>query len=107
MISSSRTGDGIWTVSIHGFQLAAEFDGKGDAARVSFFALRSRVRGYDVCPNCGGGFEPRPIRPRRNWRGDNDVAHHPASTTVRHAPVDADRHREFAARVAAIAPRDR
>ena len=60
-----------------------------------------------VCPNCGGGFEPRPIRPRRNWRGDNDIAHHPASTAVRHARVDADRHREFAAEIAAIAPRDR
>lgn len=22
----------------------------------------------DVCPNCGGGFLPRPIRPRRSWR---------------------------------------
>ena len=60
-----------------------------------------------VCPNCGGGFEARPIRPRRNWRGDNDVAHHLASATVRHAPVDRDRHREFAAPISAIAPRDR
>jgi hypothetical protein len=60
-----------------------------------------------VCPNCGGGFEARPIRPKHNWRGDNDVAHHPGSTTVRHKPVDRDRHREFAAAIAAIAPRDR
>ena len=60
-----------------------------------------------VCPNCGGGFEPRPIRPRRNWRGDNDVAHPPASTTARHARVDGDRHREVAAEIAASAPRDR
>jgi putative acetyltransferase len=22
----------------------------------------------NVCPNCGGGFVPRPIRPARNWR---------------------------------------
>ena len=61
----------------------------------------------DVCPNCGGGFEPRPIRPSHNWRVDNDVAHHPASTTVRHRPVDRDRHREFAAQIAPLAPRDR
>ena len=61
----------------------------------------------NVCPNCGGGFEARPIRPKRNWRGDNDIAHHPASTTVRRAPVDRDRHRGFAAPIAAIAPRDR
>ena len=58
----------------------------------------------NVCPNCGGGFAPRPIRPRRNWRGDNDLAHHPASRTVRHRPVDAERHRAFAAGVGVIAP---
>src|SRR5262245_44075356 len=23
----------------------------------------------NVCPNCGGGFSPRPIRPAANWRG--------------------------------------
>ena len=61
----------------------------------------------DVCPNCGGGFETRPVRPRRNLRGDNDLAHHPASRTVRHRPVDVARHREFAATIAAIAPKDR
>jgi len=22
----------------------------------------------NVCPNCGGGFAPRPIRPAREWR---------------------------------------
>ena len=62
---------------------------------------------FNVCPNCGGGFEPRPIRPRRSWRGDNDLGQHPASTTVRHAPVDRDRHKAFADGIAAIAPGDR
>ena len=60
----------------------------------------------DVCPNCGGGFATRPIRPRRNLRGVNDLGHHPASTTVRHRPVDVASHRAFAATVAA-APEDR
>jgi hypothetical protein len=23
---------------------------------------------FNVCPNCGGGFAPRPIRPMREWR---------------------------------------
>src|SRR5258707_13379113 len=23
---------------------------------------------HNVCPNCGGGFVPRPIRPAREWR---------------------------------------
>ena len=61
----------------------------------------------DVCPNCGGGFQARPIRPQRNWRGDNDLGHHPASTTVRHRPVDVARHRAFAAPIAAIVPHER
>src|SRR6185436_12088864 len=37
----------------------------------------------DVCPNCGGGFVPRPIRPRRNWKGDNFLGKDPAGTKVR------------------------
>src|SRR5437764_12972905 len=23
---------------------------------------------FNVCPNCGGGFAPRPIRPKTEWR---------------------------------------
>ena len=49
-----------------------------------------------VCPNCGGGFTPRPIRPTRNWKGDNFLGHHPASTAVRHRPVDVAAHAVFA-----------
>ena len=26
------------------------------------------TRLHNVCPNCGGGFTPRPIRPDREWR---------------------------------------
>ena len=58
----------------------------------------------NVCPNCGGGFAPRPIRPATNWNGDNDVAHHPPSTTVVHRPVDLEAHRAFARAIAQIAP---
>ncbi len=25
----------------------------------------------NVCPNCGGGVVPCPIRPSKNWKGDN------------------------------------
>ena len=58
----------------------------------------------NVCPNCGGGFCPRPVRSRTNWRGDNCLAAYPASTTVRHRPVDPDAHRGFAAPIAALPP---
>lgn len=32
---------------------------------------------HDVCPNCGGGFAPRPIRPRRAWREGAGLATDP------------------------------
>ncbi len=33
----------------------------------------------NVCPNCGGGFAPRPIRPAREWRPGVCVTKHPPS----------------------------
>ena len=35
---------------------------------------------HNVCPNCGGGFEKRPIRPSREWRSGLSTHHHPPST---------------------------
>jgi hypothetical protein len=61
----------------------------------------------NVCPNCGGGFVPRPIRPANNWKGDNFLGKDPASTKVRHRPVDRDAHARFAATLKNIPPRDR
>ena len=29
---------------------------------------------FNVCPNCGGGFVPRPIRPAKEWRMIDHVA---------------------------------
>jgi hypothetical protein len=34
----------------------------------------------NVCPNCGGGFAPRPIRPAGEWRPGVGLAKQPAST---------------------------
>src|SRR6267154_1734997 len=34
----------------------------------------------NVCPNCGGGLVPRPIRPRQEWRPGTGLGHHPADT---------------------------
>lgn len=34
----------------------------------------------NVCPNCGGGFERRPIRPKTARRPGLSIGHHPAST---------------------------
>ncbi|MEJ2509595.1 MAG: DUF1272 domain-containing protein [Gammaproteobacteria bacterium] len=59
---------------------------------------------HNVCPNCGGGFVPRPIRPARNWKGDNYIGHDPASTVVRHRPVDAAAHAAFAGPIKDVPP---
>jgi len=61
----------------------------------------------NVCPNCGGGFVPRPVRPARNWKGENFLGKDPASTTVKHRPVDAATHALFAAAISGIAPERR
>ena len=39
---------------------------------------------HNVCPNCGGGFTARPIRPAGEWRPGESLAHHPAGTKRRH-----------------------
>ena len=61
----------------------------------------------NVCPNCGGGFCARPIRPRRNWRGDNYTGKFPPATERRHRPVDGAQHRSFAAAITGIPPQER
>jgi hypothetical protein len=53
----------------------------------------------DVCPNCGGGFTPRPIRPATNWNGDNYLDAFPASTVIRRRPVDTELHRRLRERI--------
>jgi uncharacterized protein len=59
---------------------------------------------HDVCPNCGGGFVPRPIRPARNWKDGNYLGENPASSTTKHRPVDPDAHARFAAAIRSVPP---
>jgi len=61
----------------------------------------------NVCPNCGGGFAPRPIRPSRNWKGDNWLGKDPAGTKVRHRPVDPVAHARFVAELKGLPPQER
>ena len=61
----------------------------------------------NVCPNCGGGFVPRPVRPSRNWKNDNHLGKDPASTTIKYRPVDIQAHARFAAAIRAIPPEKR
>jgi uncharacterized protein len=61
----------------------------------------------NVCPNCGGGFAPRPVRPARDWKNGNFLGSHPASTAVKHRPVDPTAHAAFAAPIRDIPPERR
>jgi len=61
----------------------------------------------NVCPNCGGGFAPRPIRPSNDWKGENFLGKHPASQRTRHRPVDVAAHAAFAARLEGLPPERR
>lgn len=61
----------------------------------------------NVCPNCGGGFAPRPIRPRTEWRPGLSRLQRPASTARVHASFDRAEIEAFAAEIARIAPEDR
>ena len=61
----------------------------------------------NVCPNCGGGFGPRPIRPSTNWNDDNFLGKDPASTKVKHHPVDLEVHTRFSAKIKVIPPEKR
>ena len=61
----------------------------------------------NVCPNCGGGFQPRPIRPRMARRTGVSLAHQPASSERVHMRYSVEEARSFAAPVKDIPPRDR
>lgn len=61
----------------------------------------------NVCPNCGGGFAPRPIRPATEWRPGLSVAKRPPSTTRVRLSYDPDDVAAHSARIASIPPADR
>jgi hypothetical protein len=61
----------------------------------------------NVCPNCGGGFAPRPVRPARDWKGGNFLAHYPARTEPRLRPVDPEDHARLVAALQGLPPERR
>ena len=61
----------------------------------------------NVCPNCGGGFAPRPIRPATEWRPGLSLAKRPAGTHRHSLSYPRDEIAAFSARIAAIPPQDR
>lgn len=62
---------------------------------------------HNVCPNCGGGFVPRPIRPRTERRPGVSLARHPASTQRVHLKWDRAELPAFVAAMRDIPPDQR
>ena len=56
----------------------------------TFCAACVEVVLHDVCPNCGGGFQPRPIRPAGAWRPGTGLVDDPPGTGRRHTPYTVD-----------------
>jgi uncharacterized protein len=61
----------------------------------------------NVCPNCGGGFVSRPIRPAREWRPGASLANRPASAKRVGLSYSREEIAEFVCEVAATRPQDR
>jgi len=62
---------------------------------------------HDVCPNCGGGFVPRPIRPAQAWRPGLSLTDRPASTERHASPYPSDEIAAFSARLQGVPPEKR
>ena len=61
-----------------------------------------------TCPNCGGGFVPRPVRPARDWNGKgNFLGKNPARTEPKHRAVDFAAHATMLKSLAGLPPHER
>lgn len=61
----------------------------------------------NVCPNCGGGFTQRPIRPAKDRSNGNYLGNYPASRKIVYKPVEEHLHSDFALGLCAIDPENR
>lgn len=61
----------------------------------------------NVCPNCGGGFSPRPIRPKVARRSGISIEHQPASMNRVHTKYSTDELKQFSSKTNYIKPEDR
>jgi len=61
----------------------------------------------NVCPNCGGGFTSRPIRPKVARRNGLSIKHQPASLNRVHTKYSREELIKFAGKTKQIKPEDR
>ncbi len=62
---------------------------------------------HNVCPNCGGGFTIRPIRPATEWRPGLSLAKRPPSTVRVHLSYDRGEIAALSERIRHIPPQVR
>lgn len=62
---------------------------------------------FNVCPNCGGGFTKRPIRPTTERRPGISLAHQPASRERVLSKYSREEIEQFAGATKPIRPEDR
>jgi hypothetical protein len=62
---------------------------------------------YNVCPNCGGGFVPRPMRPTTEWRPGLSVAKRPPSAKRVHLSYGLNEIAKLSSRIKDIPPEKR
>lgn len=61
----------------------------------------------NVCPNCGGGFTARPLRPKIAHREGLSLAHQPASSVRVHSTFSAAEISAFSASLESVMSEDR
>src|SRR5262245_49388898 len=61
----------------------------------------------DVCPNCGGNFQPRPIRPAQAWRDGTGLVNDPPGERRRHTNYTREQLAEFSAGLRGVPPAER
>jgi hypothetical protein len=62
---------------------------------------------HNVCPNCGGGFSPRPIRPATSYRPGVGLSVHPASAKRIHTRFSREELADFSSKLKSIPPTER
>lgn len=61
----------------------------------------------NVCPNCGGNFCPRPIRPSKEHRAGLSLIHQPSSLLRRAMAFDENEVKLFSQKLKHLKPNDR
>jgi hypothetical protein len=65
------------------------------------------TRLQNVCPNCGGGFAPRPIRPAAEWRPGLSASRRPPAAQRRQLAYRFEEIAAFAEKIKDIPPEQR